>query len=384
MPRGTATVDFDLHGIVGIRLLDATSDEAEAVRRQVGPIDAELAREPEITVHYVDDWPRRPLVRLLGNAALGFTDDSFFVLEGRDRRRTAVRVDFGELGGPMRIVCPRGTRGVPLLIGLVNLTALWRGALPLHASAFEYSGQRILVTGWAKGGKTETLLAFMEHGASYIGDEWIYLEPDTRVARGIPEPMRLWKWQLDSVPTFRSRIPSSAALRLEATAAAVAVGRGLLRAGSRSRSAPARLLRRALPVAERQLAVQVPPARLFGSASQPPVPAPIDIAVLAMSHADDSVTCEPIDGSEVAQRMAASIAFERLELVAHYLAYRFAFPAQRSAWFEAIEALESDYLHRVLDRVPALLLRHPYPMHVPDLFDALAPALPAASHTPRD
>ncbi len=59
------------------------------------------------------------------------------------------------------IVCERGRARVPLLTANVNLVVLGNGALPLHAAAFRFDGTGVLVTGWSKGGKTETLLAFM-------------------------------------------------------------------------------------------------------------------------------------------------------------------------------------------------------------------------------
>jgi len=55
---------------------------------------------------------------------------------------------------------------VPHLLAVINLTALAKGVLPLHASAFTYRGLGVLATGWAKGGKTETLLEFAWLGAT--------------------------------------------------------------------------------------------------------------------------------------------------------------------------------------------------------------------------
>lgn len=67
---------------------------------------------------------------------------------------------------------------MPLLIALVNATALSKGVLPLHASAVTFEGTGPLVAGWSKGGKTEALLSFMRRGALYVGDEWVYLSAD--------------------------------------------------------------------------------------------------------------------------------------------------------------------------------------------------------------
>src|SRR5918997_82180 len=118
-PAGHA--DFDLHGIVGIRLVGASPGDERAVADQLGPIRTPgLDREPDIVIRFV------------------------------------------------------------------NLTALAKGALPLHAAAFTYRGTGVVVTGWAKGGKTETLLGFMAAGAEYVGDEWVYLDANGRHVHGIP------------------------------------------------------------------------------------------------------------------------------------------------------------------------------------------------------
>ncbi len=106
-----------------------------------------------------------------------------------------VQIPFAEIGQQQcRIVCATGLPAVPLLIPILNLTALNRGILPLHASAFRYQDVGVLTTGWSKGGKTETLLAFMDRGANYIGDEWVYISDDGRHMTGIPEPIRVWEW----------------------------------------------------------------------------------------------------------------------------------------------------------------------------------------------
>ena len=82
----------------------------------------------------------------------------------------------------------RGLPAIPLLVPIVNLTALANGALPLHASAFVHRGTGVVATGWSKGGKTEALLAFSANGARYVGDEWVYVAADGSRVSGIPSP----------------------------------------------------------------------------------------------------------------------------------------------------------------------------------------------------
>ncbi len=45
-----AQVDFDLHGFVGVRLLEPLPRDVAAVARQLGPLQSPLSRTPDITV----------------------------------------------------------------------------------------------------------------------------------------------------------------------------------------------------------------------------------------------------------------------------------------------------------------------------------------------
>ena len=74
------TMDFDLHGLAGIRLVDASAADARAVERQLGPLRKALDRQPDITIRFVDRAVDRASLRYLGAREVGWTDDGFFVL----------------------------------------------------------------------------------------------------------------------------------------------------------------------------------------------------------------------------------------------------------------------------------------------------------------
>ena len=185
-------MDYDLQGWVGVRLLNATPAEVAVVDRQLGPIRGTLDRPPDLTLRFVERLDT-PGLRYLGQEEAAFTDEAFLLLRTKYGTRARVQIPFEQVGGPCEIVCERGVRSIPLLIPLLNLTALGKGLLPLHAAAFRYRGQGVLVTGWSKGGKTEALLAFIARGAEYIGDEWVYVSSDGDRMFGIPEPIRLYR-----------------------------------------------------------------------------------------------------------------------------------------------------------------------------------------------
>ena len=148
---------------------------------------------------------------------------------------------------------------VPHLLAIINLTALTKGVLPLHATAFSTASAAgsmgVLVAGWSKGGKTETLLACMSEGARYVGDEWVFLTPDGRM-HGLPEPIRLWSWQLEQMPALLGARPARDRRRLaawkniarvaERTARSGLPGAGIVRRAARLQRAPKPALRRRL------------------------------------------------------------------------------------------------------------------------------------------
>ena len=357
---GLGEVDFDMHGLAGIRLIGASPVEAAAVRRQLGPLEGALDREPDIVISFVDRLKTTSRVRFLGLHEAGFTDEKFLLLRSKHKSAAKVEFDFTEIGGQTRIVCERGLRAVPLLIPILNLTLLAKGVLPLHASAFVHEGTGVVATGWSKGGKTEALLAFTARGAEYVGDEWVYVSKDGLRVCGIPEPIRIWHWQLGQLPEYAALIGKREHARLRALELLLGRDDALRRAGG---SRLAALLRR-------QLYVDVDPHRLFGSLGE--LTAPFDRLFLLVSHDASEVTVEPVDPLEVARRMVFSLQHERLDFMAYYLKSRFAFPDAVSSVVEGAEELQRKVLAQAFAGKPAYVVHHPYPFSLAALFEAMS------------
>lgn len=363
-------VDFDLHGLVRIRLLDASERDVAVVERQVGPIRTQVPGKPDITIRFVDAIEDAEPLRLLGVRDAGFSAQDFYVLRGKQKSSVKVRFPVDRIGSDsMEIVCERGLPAVPHLIAVINLTALDRGVLPMHASAFLYEGMGVLVTGWAKGGKTETLLAFASEGAEYVGDEWIYLTRERRML-GIPEPIRVWDWQLAELPRFRSAAGPGARAQLAGLRAAARGVGALAKGGNRV----ARFANRILALIESQRYTHLEPAQLFGGTSGP-LEAPLDKILFVASHADPANTITRLSSRKVAERMVFSLLEERSELVSLYHKFRFAFPDRRNALLDRIEEVQRTLMDDVLSGVDALEVLHPYPVSIPSLFTSVAPML---------
>ena len=361
-------VDFDLHGLVGIRLVDATGSDVRAVGAQLGPIRSRLDRAPDIVVRFVDRLETGDAT-LLGLDDTAFTDDAFLVLRSKYKTPARVLIPLDAVGSRPEIVCERGLPAVPLLIPIVNLTALANGALPLHASAFVHDGIGVVATGWSKGGKTEALLAFAANGARYVGDEWVYVSPDGRRVSGIPEPVRVWDWHLDDLPSVRSGLGTGQRARLASLGVLHAAGEKLT---AKRRGSVARTYRRALPLIERQRHVDVRPSELFAGVGEDG-DAPFDRLVFVESHEAEGIRVWPIEPAEVARRMAFSLAYERLDFMGYYLRFRFAFPDRASTLVEEAGEIEKRRLESVLDGKPAFAVSHPYPVSLPALYTAMGP-----------
>jgi len=357
--------DFDLHGLVGVRLLNASASDAAAVARQLGPLPSTLDREPDIVIRFVDRLTIASRVRYLGVEEAGFTDDAFLVLRSRHKAPARVQIPFDTIGKSCEIVCESGLPAVPLLIPVVNLTALARGAIPLHASAFSYNGTGVLITGWSKGGKTETLLAFMARGARYIGDEWVYVSGDGRRMFGIPEPVRVWNWHLEYVPQYRRLVSLGDRLRLRAIESARLLGRGV---------PSTRLVRRVPAILKRQAFVDMQPEELCGGRLGT-LSGSLDKVFFAVSHDTPDVAVQAVDPQEVAGRMVFSLQHERLDFMSYYLKFRFAFPAAANDLIEGAETLERERLARVLAGKDTFSLSHPYPVSLDALFQVVSARL---------
>jgi hypothetical protein len=359
-------IDYDLRGIVGVRLLGATAAEERLVTRQLGPIRSRLDREPDLVIRFVERLPLRGPLRLLGADDVGYCEDAFVVLRGKHKSRARVLLPLDRVGGKVEIVCEHGLAAVPHLVALVNTTALARGVLPLHASAFLWNGTGALATGWAKGGKTEALLAFLTEGAAYVGDEWVYLAADGSRMFGIPEPIRVWDWLLREVPWLAGRLRRGERARLAGLrATATALGR-IAAGGGRA----AGLARRARPLLDRQRYVHVPPLEVFGPERCIEEAVPGKLFFVA-THEAPEVVVRPADPAEIARRMVFSLCEERADLLACYRKFRFAFPERSSALLEGVHACEQEMLGQAFGGLEAYEVLHPYPAPIPAMFQAM-------------
>jgi hypothetical protein len=371
--RNTETFDFDLHGIVGIRLVNPGPSDFAAVKRQLGPIQSTLSRDPDIVIRFVDRIQLSSSIRYIGVEDAGFTDDAFLILRGKYQSSIKVQIPFDQIGsGQCEIVCESGLPAIPLLIAIINLTALSKGVLPLHASALLYNGKGILITGWSKGGKTETLLAFAANGAEYVGDEWIYLSSDGQRMYGIPEPTRIWYWHLQEMERYKAMVKRKDLRRLQALNFFAKTLERLESSSLGHRAGFLQALKRFTALVKRQLYVQLPPEKLFGKQVDKTDVRPEKI-FFVVSHDKPELRVEQIDSKEVAERIVFSLQEERMDFMSHYFKYRFAFPQCSNSLIDQAEEIQRKLVLKALANKEAYAIYHPYPFSIPSLFDTIRP-----------
>lgn len=367
------TVDFTPGGVVRVRVADGRPADVAAVVRQLGEAQAaERDAAPQITIRFVDRLAETGPVRWIDLDDAAATDTDFLVLRGRLGSRTRVVMPLDQAGGPLEIVCERPVRAVPLLVPLINLAALGQGVVPVHGSAVQHDGRGILIVGWSKGGKTETVLSLMGRGAEFVGDEWIYLHPDGR-GIGIGEPIRIWGWQVNQLPWLADAIGSRSRTSLRVTAGAAGAVRASRRVPGIRGSKLGSVLDRAEPIVRRQASVQVPPGQLFGERVRPETV--IDAVILASSVADEGVSMTRVDSADLVERVVQSNHHERLNIITAAAKFRFAFPGRPTDAIDGASDIERSLLGRFFADRPAWRLDHPYPPMVERLADAIIPAL---------
>lgn len=369
--RSVSATDVDVHGWLKVRLEGAGADDLKAAASALGMPLGRAGGTPDLLVRYVDSVLDGGAGWSLGAREAAFDDSRFVLTRGRWARPVAVVLPLPDLTeGCIEVECEHGVGRPPLLTHLLNVAAVRRGGLALHASAFVHDGQGVLVTGWSKGGKTELLLGCVARGARYVADEWAYVTPDGQRVGGLGEPVRVWDWHLAALPEYRQRLLPSDRARLRTIGSAVRAMEAVAARGPGRR----RTLARALSLLERQRHVDVEPARLL-SAPEGPGSGPLDTVVLATVVRGDHVRAYEVDPDDVARRAAASLAHERAPLAEALHMARFAFPQRVWPSLEELNALELERLRSLLATKRTIRVEHPYPVPIRASSDALLGAI---------
>jgi hypothetical protein len=364
-PSTSSIVDYDFHGLAGIRLVDPSPSDVTAVSAWIGT-PAALSEAPDLTIRFVEDLTPDGPVEWIEPHSIGFGDAGLFLYTADSGAAPAGCLRLEGPGLRWELRCRAGRGRVPLLLPLVDLAVSAKGVFALHASAFTYRGSGVVVAGWARSGKTTALLAFMARGAAYIGDDRIYLRAGENRIYGLGQPLALRTTHLAELPSLARTAGRRGRTRLRLCAAL-----------ERTASMAARVesfgdLPRRVAGAASDASVSVSPDRLFGEC---PLQGRLDKAFLAIAQEGSDVRVVPVEPRHLAERLLFSIRAERLPLWRLYYAFRYAFPDQAEAFGEEAEQAEVERLVGALEGIETYALYHPFPAPVQAIHDALDPVL---------
>ena len=360
-------IDFDLFGIVRIRLENPSVDDIKSMKKQIGFDPVESNFEPDITIQFTSELST-PGFTFLGLNSAGYTKDDFYLISG-EKTYKKIKIPFEKIGSKITITCEHGVKSIPLLNHIVNFTFLGKNYLPLHSSAVYINGNGLLVMGWTKGGKTETLMSFANHGAHYVGDEWVILSPNGEFMYGLPVPICIWEWQFSQIPNLLPKLNAKTKIVFSAVHFLDFVYRFSSRIGL-GKVSPVNLLEEALPAFKRQLNIRVLPKEIFKDRIKKNGAA-IDFVLLAVSHDKENILIEEYDWAKIVDRMIYSNACEQMPFFEFYNVFKFAFPKKKNEFLENTEQLQHHLLTNALSRKKSYQVSHPYPVEFEQLYNKL-------------
>jgi len=364
------TVKFNIHGIVMVEFVNASAKLAAAFRERLAPIlHQETTGSADIVVAFQEQLSPAGL-RYVGQNMAAFDDQGFYVLDPVSGAVQA-RMPLEEIGQRPRIICRSDVKSVPLLDEIVNLACVQKGYVPVHAAGFVYDGAGIMVMGWPKGGKTGAMLAFMNHGAEFIGDEWLWLAPGGRAMLGLPSAVSLSEWQLAQLPGLAPKTSASQKAMFKGIHGLDWL-HGKLIGGPFKLSYATKMLGKALPAFKRQLKIYRSSQKLFKNQIGD-LRAPVDKIFWIVGHDTARIDIKRGDPEEIARRMAAANEYEQRPFWNTYQAFRYAFPNRRNDCLTDARARQRALLTGALDGSAVFELAHPYGGSLEDLFKKMSP-----------
>lgn len=361
-------VDFDIHGLIGMRLINASAGDLAAVCRQVGDFRKALLRPPDVTLRFMNCLSTSPVQHL--GPGKGFTNGEFLSITA-ETGRPGSSIPLDQLGSPCEIVCASGQKSLPLLMPILNLSALAKGCAVIHGSALVHNGVGIILAGWAGSGKTNALLGFVSIGAEFIGDEWILLRADGEQMYGFGGQIGLSASHFETLGATNLGFQGARRIFLDGLSLSSQMLKQMFkRKGkhSRARSVTAR----ALSALQESFIPRRTPRELFPGHVRSLAAKPSKLFLL-LRHDSPQITLERAAPPELALRVAHLVQHEQSTLMEHYHAFRFAFPDRANTLIECMAERRQQLLTSALAGMETYIVRHPYPFSFADLYRSILP-----------
>ncbi len=221
---------FDIAGRLTVAVEGLDGRDLDAVAAQFDPYAAgppPAAPDVVLAVSPALGAPLTDIQRNAGDGRVTATDGArFYVLAGGTR--CAVPPPGG--APPARFELepgfPVGHAVRRLVRPALQVALPARGAVAVHAAAVAIDGRAVLVGGWSESGKTETALALLERGATFVSDKWTVVGEDGTAA-AFPITVGVRGGTLAYLPRLRAGLGRAPRARLAAAGAARAARRVL-------------------------------------------------------------------------------------------------------------------------------------------------------------
>lgn len=307
----------------------------------------------DLTIRFVEQIPE--VVRYIELEETGFSTDAF-VLFTKDTPPKKILVRFEEAGKGLTILCEKGAKYFPYLDLIIHSMCLLNGGTPLHASAFYYQNEIWLASGYPQGGKTSVLLAFLDDGAEFISDDWVYIRTDGTVF-GLDLPITLRHWQLQQLPRIRKQLKTGKLKFLS-------IAKSLLGIGMKVPLLPHSIHRTIDKVCDKldnQRNVTAKPQNIFTEQLHGQT-GTIKKVLLPISHSDPAIFLEPVS-AEIGMRYLLQMQLKEWdELFTLVAQYEGIFPDKTSILRRELRPMLERHIHRHFSDIPFYCVYHPHPV----------------------
>jgi len=363
-PARANAVDFDIGGAVVVRARDASPADVGLLSRELGGVGREPVGKPDLVVCFVDDIASRD-PELIDDGSMAHGAGGLYFLS--ESGRAIAHTRRGRAWGRQIIVCRRGLKHVPSLSSAVDLVALARGWIPLHASGWIHEGVGFVATGGAGSGKTGALVAACRHGAVPLGDDRILLSADGRSMVGVGGSINLRDWHQTQLALPHVRFGAG---RRMLAKLGTAIGRT-----TRARNGTAKadtlmasFAARGVAGVRRRLDMELALERLGNDGGVRGRP---DILLVLEKRPRHGISAERIDEHAAVARIAAEVEAELRPGLGQHRAQRL--QGRDYGWRDVHRAPEiaALLLHRALRGKPVYVVTHPPECCMDELHDLM-------------
>ena len=293
------------------------------------------------------------LGRVLGTGRKQAGGEPLCVIDAGEGRRYGVIVDFDNFGPGCRLSCDPGASALELL-PWVNLLLPAIQTVSMHASAFTWKGEGVVVTGNAGSGKTGALLAAIHQGAQAVGDECLWLDRNARL-RGLLVEMEIRADYFRQLPHLRTEV--SAAERYRVFVYDL-LGRGV-------RPFLPGLSKKFVGRARAHVQPDIVKRHLAPGAT-------IDRLFVSEVYSGPEVQVYPVEIADVVSRLVEIQSLEFMRQRELYARYRDDSVGRQNEWMEGLTLRFENLFRNALQNTKTYIVEHPPSPRAEDLFHAMA------------